>query len=249
MKIIDAHIHLGKDCVFDEEQTESEIIKSFDTHNIHGGIVQPFIPRMYVEDTMAIHDRIKKFCDDNSGRFYGMVSMNPHFTHEDYEKEATRCVKEMGFVAIKITPIAHACHPNKADARFVYETARKLNVPVMVHTGAGIPFSDPMSLAYVVEEYKDVTFVLAHAGSDMFCQQAIYLAKKHENVFLEPSWVAVINLKGMIKSLGCSKIMFSSDMLENLPVELAKYREAIQSEKDLEQVFCKTASSVFNIAF
>lgn len=247
MKIFDAHVHLGKDYVFDEEQTESEILQTFDEHGVYGGVVQPYIPRPYVEDTRQIHNRIKKFCDDNPGRFYGMMSMSPHFRPEDYEKEAKRCVNELKFVAIKITPIAHACHPNKESCRFVYEMCRLLKIPVMVHTGAGIPFADPMTLAYVVEEYPDVNFILAHGGSDMMCMQAIYLAKRYNNVYLEPSWISVINFKAMIKAVGYSKIMFSTDNLGNVPVELAKYRSVIKREEDLEQVLFKTACSVFNI--
>ena len=245
MKILDAHIHLGEDCVFDEVQTEQEIISAYDSLEVTGGIIQPYIPRMYVKDTMEIHDRIAALCKAYPDRFYGMMSMNPHFTREDYEKEAIRCVKELRFVGIKITPIAHACHPSKKDALMVFEVAQELGVPVMVHTGAGVPFSDPMQIAKPIEAFPHVKVVIAHGGSDSMMTSACYLARHYDNVFVEPSWLAIMNLKSMYKQIGASKMMFSSDMLVNLPIELHKYNTVFKNVQDREQVFYKTVKSVF----
>ena len=56
MKIIDAHIHLGFDYVFDGEvQSEEQILETFEQYGVHGGIVQPFLPRYYIEDNRQIH--------------------------------------------------------------------------------------------------------------------------------------------------------------------------------------------------
>lgn len=247
MKIYDAHIHLGEDCVFDEVQTEEEILSAYEASEVYGGIIQPFIPRMYVEATMAIHDRIAAMCRANQGRFFGMVSMNPHFYREDYEREAKRCVKELGFVGIKITPIAHACHPKKKDAEMVFEIARELNVPVMIHTGAGVPFSDPMQAAKNIEAFPDIPVVLAHGGGDNMLTSALYLAKKYDNVFLEPSWLAIMNLEAARETVGPTKIMFSSDMIVNIPVELCKYKLVFKTEAEREQVFRKTIADVFKL--
>lgn len=247
MKILDAHIHLGEDCVFDEVQTEQDILDVCEQYGVTGGIIQPFIPRMYVKDTMEIHDRIAAMCKAYPGRFHGMMSMNPHFAPEDYDAEAERCMKELGFVGIKITPIAHAAHPAKKDSIHVCEVARKYGVPVMIHTGAGVPFADPMQITRAVEAFKDVTFVIAHGGSDNMCGSAIYLAQKYDNVFVEPSWLAIHNLENMYHKIGASKMMFSSDMCVNLPVELCKYKLVIKKEEDLEQVFHKTLESVYGI--
>lgn len=247
MKILDAHIHLGEDCVFDEVQTEQDILNACEQYGVTGGIIQPFIPRMYVQATREIHDRIAEMCRMYPGRFHGMMSMNPHFAPEDYDAEAKRCLKELGFVGIKITPIAHAAHPAKKDSLHVYEVAREYGVPVMIHTGAGVPFADPMQIAKPVEQFRDVKFVIAHGGSDNMCGSAIYLAQKYDNVFVEPSWLAIHNLENMYHKLGASKMMFSSDMAVNLPVELCKYRQVIKKEEDQEQVFHRTLESVYGI--
>jgi len=248
MKIIDVHAHLGYDYVFDEESTEENLLYYYDRYGVTGAIVQPFISRPYMEDTAAVHDRIHKFCQDNPGRFWGMASINPHFTQEDYWREAERCIKELGFVGIKITPIAHAVNPESKDGRYVFEVARELEVPVMVHTGNGVPFADPINLAYIAKDFNDVPIIIAHAGGGMHFQQALFVSKENSNVYLEPSWSSILNVKAALREIGPEKIMFSSDHAINVPVELAKYRTLIEDEKQLERVLSGTAVEVFNLS-
>ena len=81
----------------------------------------------------------------------------------------------------------------------------------------------------------------------MFFKQALILAMDYKNVYLEPSWINILNVKAAIKSIGASRIMFSSDMPVNIPVELAKYKYATNNESDLEQILCGTAKEVFDL--
>ena len=41
--------------------------------------------------------------------------------------------------------------------------------------------------------------------------------------------------------------MFSSDMPENIPIELEKYRSAFDDRDTLEQIFCGAAKEVFKL--
>jgi predicted TIM-barrel fold metal-dependent hydrolase len=245
--IIDVHAHIGEDVVFDEALTEQELIDAYERHHIDGGIVQPYLPRIYLEAHREIHDRIFQLTKSEEKRFWGMASINPHFTPEDYDQEAKRCIEELGFVGIKITPIGHATHPSSKDALHVWEVCRGLGIPLMIHTGAGVPFSDPISVESALSSFPDVVCVLAHAGSEMHNQQATYLAKKHDNLFLEPSWVGVLGVMNMIEQVGCGKILYSSDNIYNIPVELAKYRSVVKKPEELEKILYKNAVQIFDL--
>ncbi len=245
--ILDAHIHLGEDAVFDHVADEEMLLKYCETYGIDGGLVQPSLPRPYIEDTRAIHDRIHRFALKKQRLWWGMASIDPHFRPADYEAEAERCVRELGFVGIKLTPIGHACHPSSRDGMHVFEVCRGLEVPLMIHTGNGIPFADPMASAKALEAFPDVRVVLAHAGSEMFHQSAIYLARKFDNVYLEPSWVGSAGLKRMLAELGSGKIMFSSDLPDQIPVELAKYRSLVRDPEALERVMYKNLAEVYRL--
>ena len=86
--IIDLHAHLGEDVVFDEEQTEEELIAAYQANHVDGAIVQPYLPRIYMEDHRQIHDRIHRLCQESKEvKFWGMASINPHFRPEDYDKK------------------------------------------------------------------------------------------------------------------------------------------------------------------
>lgn len=245
--IIDSHAHLGYDFVFDEEADEDSLMSFYQKYGVDGAIVQPFINRPYIQDTVNIHNRIYEFSQAHPGKIWGMASINPHFTPEDYEKEARRCIEVLGFVGIKITPVAHAVHPSSRDGLHVFEVAESLKVPIMIHTGAGAPFSDPVSILKALSSFKNVKVILAHGGSDAFFQQALYLAQTYENVFVEPSWLSIINLRKLMNTIGVSRIMFSSDHAINVPVELTKYRVLIEDEIQLERVLSGTAIEVFNL--
>lgn len=245
--IIDSHAHIGYDEVADLGITEDELMSACKKYSIDGAIVQPLIQRPYMEDTREIHDRIHRMCKKYPKKFWGMISMNPHFKPEDFDREAERCVRELGFVGIKLCPNAHGINPAKKNGMHVFEVARKLNVPVMVHTGSGAPLADPISLLPVARAFPEVKIVIAHGGGELMTQQALFLAKEYENVYIEPSWVNILALGGMLKVLGPNKIMFSSDVPLNIPVELAKYRALTDDKAVLEQLLSGTVKEVFNL--
>ena len=119
--IIDVHAHLGEDCVFDIHQDEAELLTAYDRCGVDKAVIQPFVYRPYLEDMRASHDRIAAFCKANPGRIYGMASINPHFRHEDYEAEAERCIRELGFVGLKITTIGTATRLRDRMSYFRYK--------------------------------------------------------------------------------------------------------------------------------
>ena len=112
-----------------------------------------------------------------------MASINPHFRPDDYRAELRRCVKELGFVGVKLTPNGHAVDLLSRDAREVFDAARELSIPVMVHTGMGVPFADPVRLTPLARDYSDVRIVIAHAGSDFFSVQAMPVSYTHLDVY------------------------------------------------------------------
>ena len=246
--IIDSHAHLGYDCAWDWLTTEEELISGYEKYGVDGAIVQPSIGRPYIEDTAETHNQIYRLCQNYPGRFWGMANINPHFRHEEYQKEAERCINELGFVGIKLNPQAHGVHPATEDGLFVFECAKRLCVPVMIHTSVdGMSWSDPVSLFPAIEKYSEVKIILAHAGSDALIQQAIYLGRKYNNVYLEPSWINILNFRTIIKELGVEKVMFSTDEITNTPIELVKYRTIIKDKDELEKAFSGTAIKVFNL--
>lgn len=243
--IIDVHAHLGEDYVFDLRQTEEELIAAYDENGIDKAIIQPFLYRPYIEDMKASHDRIAAFCRKYPGRMYGMASINPHFRPSDYEAEAVRCIKKLGFVGLKISTIGTATLPSSRDGLHVFEIARNLDVPVMIHTGNGAPLADPIAIWDVMEQFPDVKTIIAHTGGNTMQTQALLLAKKFENVYLEPSWMPSLCIRAMVREIGADRIMYSSDEVGNAAAALETFRLMADTPEQLEWLLGRTAQKVF----
>lgn len=245
--IIDVHVHYGHDYIFDEDNDEDTLLSWCEKCGIDYSIIQPSIPRPYLTETAKIHNKIYKLCQKHKNRFFGIASINPHFKQKDYDLELTRCIEKLDFVGTKITPIGHAVNPAGENCMHVYETCRKLKIPIMIHTGSDTVFANPMNILDPARSFPDVKFVLAHSGSNLLFSSALYISRICKNVYIEPSWLNIYALKTAIEEIGPERIMFSSDMPMNIPVELAKYRAVTDDLEVLDQLFYKTALEVFQL--
>ena len=243
--IIDVHAHLGLDEVFDVEFTEEALLASQAENGIDLTLVQPGT----VHDLAGVqeqHDDIAGLVARHPGRFRGIANPNPHLAAAQYEREVRRCVEELGFVAAKLHPLAHAVNPLGRHGRRVFALARELNVSIMVHTGAGLPWAAPSLLDPIAGEHPSLRIVVAHAGG-MLSAEAGLLAARRPNVYLEVSWMGGHHVREWVQRLGAGRVLFGSDHAENAAAELAKLRTAGLSEEDLTWVLGDTAASVFGL--
>lgn len=137
--------------------------------------------------------------------------------------------------------------PSHPAAEKIYRIALELDIVVMIHTGNGVPNALPSLCIPMARKFPALRIVLAHAGGGMFGAEAIVAAQECDNIYLETSWTTVYDLDAMVKKLGPERVMLGTDLVSNIPVELAKYRSLGLPEGDLEWCFGKTAAAVFRI--
>jgi predicted TIM-barrel fold metal-dependent hydrolase len=243
MEIIDAHAHLGKCNIFDLDVTFENLLNAMDANEVKTSLVQPFPG---CEDPRKVHDRIAELSTQYPGRFYGIASINPHLGSECL-KEIRRCVQELGFLGVKLHTIGHAVMPNSSDAVKLAELAAELGVPMLVHTGTGIPFALPSLCIPAARKFPNLKIILCHAGYAVFAAEAVIVAKEASNIYLEPSWCTSVQTRGMIKELGFDRVFMGSDLPANLPTEIAKAKSVGLNEEELSSYLWGTARQVFNI--
>jgi predicted TIM-barrel fold metal-dependent hydrolase len=141
----------------------------------------------------------------------------------------------------------HLTSPLMANADKVFDVAADLGVPVIVHTGLGAPWAQPSLSIPQARRHPELPIILAHAGFAIYTDEAYVAADVCPNIYLEPSWCMVGGLKMLVNKIGSERIMFGSDLPDNLPVELAKYRAAGLSEKELENCLGGTAMKLFGL--
>lgn len=243
--IIDAHAHLGYDEIFDEDFTEMELLESQRTNGIDVTLVQPAI----VHDLATVqvyHTAIADLARRYPGRFYGIANPNPHLPGRAYEDEVTRCVTELGFIGIKLHPFGHAVNPGGRHGRRVFDLASQLQVPLIVHTGAGLPWAAPALLAPMAEAYPQLPIIVAHAGGGICSGEAGVLAARYPNVYLEPSWTGGFLVREWVHRLGPQRVLFGSDHADNAATELAKYRTIGLTDDELSWVLGGSAATLFH---
>jgi len=106
----------------------------------------------------------------------------------------------LGIVGIKLHPVHHGYKPNdyrEEERRLkrleeVYQFAQDYNLPVTIHTGTSLTvnsrnkYGNPIFVDDVVKDFK-IKIVLAHAGRPLWTNEAFFLARSYENVYLEIS--------------------------------------------------------------
>jgi predicted TIM-barrel fold metal-dependent hydrolase len=240
--IIDTHQHLGRSMFSGVVTTEGELLAAMDRHGVDIALV---MPQPTLEDIRAYHDRIAAATQQHRGRLYGMASISPWWPEAEYAAEARRCVRELGFVALKHHPLGHNIAPTHAESDKVFCAAAGLGVPVIVHTGLGAPWALPSLCIPPARKYPQVTVILAHAGWGIYSAEAVVAAEVCPNVILEPSWCPAYMARQMIDKFGAERVLFGSDHLTNLPVELVKYRSIGLNDDQLAAVLGGTARRVF----
>ena len=243
--IIDSHVHLGGSHVTDSNYTEDQWLGIMEKNNVDAIFCLPLAEAK--PSTQEMHDRIYRFAQDNPGKVYGVADVNPRWDDDAYKNEVRRCVKELGFVGLKLHPLLHGVNPAAKYCRKAFEIADELNIPLIVHTGTGAPASLPSSIMPRAKEFPNLKIVLAHSGMFYFAAEAIQMAKLFDNVYLESSWSPVHTLKSIISSVGVNKLMMGSDHPTNIRIELEKAKDLGLSEEDMERYMSGTAIEVFDL--
>lgn len=244
MKIIDTHCHLGTSKLSGNTITEEDLVGSMDTYKVDMALV---MPHAVTDDPIAAHDAVADLFKGHPKRFRGIVNLSPLLSEENYRSEASHYVKDLGFVALKLNPMQHLTSPLMANADKVFDTASDLGVPVIVHTGMGAPWALPSLSIPQARRHPDLPIILAHAGYAVYSSEAYVTASECDNIYLEPSWCTIHYLKWLVRRLNTERILFGSDVVDNLPIELTKYRTLGLSEKELANILGKTAKRVFDL--
>jgi predicted TIM-barrel fold metal-dependent hydrolase len=242
--IVDSHSHLGPCRVFDLDHLEDDLVAQMNQYEVDANLVQPFPG---APSAAAVHDRVAALATQHPKRIFGIASINPHQDRDAYFAELSRCVTDLGFVGVKMHTIGHAMNPGGADGTTVFESAKQLGIPVMVHTGPGIPFAAPTSLVVQLKRFPEVPVVMAHGGYSIFAGEAIAVASMFPQVSMEISGSGLINVRSMVNTLGANRVMYGSDLIANVPVMLTLVRSIGLSADDEAMVLGGTAKEIFGL--
>lgn len=152
------------------------------------------------------------------GRLIPFASPNPYID-TDLSASLEHWVNEDGFAGIKLYPTYQHHYVNEPRLYPLYAKAQELGVPVLVHTGssvfkgARIKYGDPLHLDEVAIDFPDLNILMAHSGRPFWYDHAFWMARQHENVYLEISGLPAKNLLNYFPRLEslAHKVVYGSD--------------------------------------
>lgn len=161
----------------DEAGIDRAVMVALDCRTTHGATV---VSNEQIADLMAQSDRV-----------IGFASVDPGST--DAAAQLRQAVTDQGLRGLNLDPALQQFDPSDEATAFpVFEAALDLKIPVSVAVGhnwapiAPTSFATPLSLEPAIRAFPGLDFVLPHLGWP-FVQEALALAIKYPNVFLDTS--------------------------------------------------------------
>ena len=171
-------------------------------------------------------------------------------------REVRRCVEELGFKAIRVLPWLWEVPPT--DRRFypVFAACCEMNVPFCTqigHTGPLMPseVGRPIYLDQVALDFPELKIVGGHIGYP-WTDEAIAVATKHENVFIDTSAYTVKRypsaLVDFMRGHGKRKVLFGTNYPMITPQQALNGLQDLELSEEAEALFLGgNAASVFDL--
>ncbi|MFC1607161.1 amidohydrolase family protein [Candidatus Latescibacterota bacterium] len=240
MKIIDAHAYLGVGqhlsldvdsllhCM-DEAKIERTVVCSVDhnlaVHNLEG------------------NDLILNAVNRHSDRLTGMASANPWYGFK--AEDELRRVFERGLLGLMLHPLYQGFRLSDPIVNPLLEIAVEFDVPVYAHTGsAGI--AEPFHVIELARRYPSLNFMMGHAGSSDYGEDAVRALEFAENVWLETSRNGPANINFWKVRKCLHRVVFGSSAPEYIPsIEIETLCDVVTDESCREAVLSGSIQKVF----
>ncbi|PKL76871.1 MAG: hypothetical protein CVV27_08040 [Candidatus Melainabacteria bacterium HGW-Melainabacteria-1] len=234
--IIDAHTHIEglPDC---EWQDPPELmLRLMDEAGIDQAIVMTYCdaPLEHADyDPLAyVHNAVKKYPE----RLMGFARLNPG--SEQAVGLLEQAILQQGFRGLKLHPFGYRIPADHECTLKLLQKAGQLNVPALFHCGDE-EYTLPLQLERAARAVPETNIIFGHMGGYFHVQDAIDVARRCPNVYLETSATPHVHLiREAIELLGAERVIYASDgpgcdpSIERQKIEMIGLRDA-----DRQRVF------------
>jgi len=180
---------------------------------------------------------------DVRDRLLPACSVHPR---DDARIEKLRRYAAQGARVVKLHPTMQRFFPDTAELGDLYEECARLGLVVFFHGGrAGIeptwtqPYAVMRHYEGALRDHPEVSFVLGHAGARDLAD-AIPLARRHPNAWLEIHGQGVSALHELVERVGGERLLFGSDWpFYPLAASLAKVLMVTEGRPDLRRAILR----------
>ena len=194
--------------------TVPNLLAEMDDTGIQQSVVLPIALGLPFRDELA--DLWTQAIEQSGSRDRLLPGASVHPEDENAVAELRRQAA-LGVRIVKLHPAVQRFYPDDPRADPIYETCRQLGLPVFFHGGrAGIEpeythrFTLIKNYEGAVDRHPEVDFVMGHAGA-RDVKDAIPLAQRHPNVFLDIHGQGIRQIDELIDEVGADRLLFGSD--------------------------------------
>ncbi len=210
-----------------------------------GGVDKSLISAWYAPGKVMIsNDEVAEFVAAAPGRLIGVGSADIS-RPMDAVREIRRCVSALGFRAFRILPWLWDVPPT--DRRFypIYAACCELDVPFCTQIGHTGPLMSsevgrPIYLDRVALDFPELKIVAGHIGYP-WTDEAIAVATKHENVFIDTSAYTVRRyppvLVDFMAGHGRAKVLFGTNYPMITPYKALEGLETLALDDEARALF------------
>ncbi len=204
---------------------------------------------------MISNNEVASFVEEYPNRLIGVGSVDISKPMQAV-REIRRCVEDLGFKAIRVLPWLSGAPPT--DRRFypVYVACCEMGVPFCTQIGHTGPLMSsevgrPIYLDQVALDFPELVIIGGHIGYP-WTQEAIAVATKHENVFIDTSAYTAKRypeeLIAFMKSNGARKVLFGTNYPMIFPQKALEYLDHLALSDETKELFLSgNARRVFKI--
>jgi len=204
------------------------------------------------------NDYILQYCAGQE-KLIPFASVNPYLTPSP--RNELKQLLDSGFRGLKLYPTYQLFYPNETLLYPLYALAEDRQIPVMFHTGTSVfkgsrlKYGNPLFLDDIAVDFPDLPIAIVHSGRGFWYQQAFFLARLHENVYMEVAGLPPQKLLTYFPELEriADKVLFGSDwpglkdIGENINVIRSLPLSAAAKEKILGQNAAKLLKLPLNL--
>lgn len=202
------------------------------------------------------HDEVAELVHKYPDRFVGVASANLYRPVEAV-RELRRCVKELGFKALRIVPWLWNLPPNDRRYYPLYAECCDLGIPFCTqvgHTGPLCPSEPGRPIPYlddVLLEFPELTVVGGHVGFP-WLNEVISLARKYPNFYIDCSAYTAKRyppeIVDYMRGKGRTKVLFGTNFPMITPAQCLKGLGNLGLDEETARLFLyKNAEAVFGI--
>jgi hypothetical protein len=200
-------------------------LRFLDEQGIDRAVLVNYVSPDIIGFTDEINGFIGRYCRGHENRLVPVGGVHPRLA-PDPAADLTQAVERHGIRVLKLHPPHQLFRVNAyrdggdlPQLAPLYARAAALRIPVMVHTGTSIfpgarnKYGDPMDIDDVAVDFPDLTIIMAHGGRPLWMNAAMFLLRRHPNVYMDISGIPPKALLDYFPRLAevAGKTMFGTD--------------------------------------